>query len=134
MASRVVEDWNHNTSTNPHIFCLYGNLGSGKTTFAQGFARGLGLTIRVVSPTFLVSKRYTTPIEGHMFYHMDIYRMENELELQGIGIGDIFSDPDACVVVEWAEKLQSFLPPRRIDLSFSANDRSIHTIEIKQYD
>lgn len=59
------------------ILCLYGDLGSGKTTFTQGFARGLGITSRLLSPTFIIVRRYTIPGSEKFLYHIDLYRLRN---------------------------------------------------------
>ncbi|GIW61415.1 MAG: hypothetical protein KatS3mg089_0267 [Patescibacteria group bacterium] len=60
------------------VVALQGELGSGKTTFAQGIARALGITQRVVSPTFLIRKEYSIPAKNNIrkLYHLDLYRLQ----------------------------------------------------------
>lgn len=100
------------------IVCLYGELGSGKTTFAQGFAKALGVTTRLLSPTFIIVRRYPIPKQTGFLYHIDLYRMEGEKDLLGLGLQEILADPDSIVLVEWAEKMGDLLPKHRIDVYF----------------
>lgn len=110
------------------ILCLYGELGSGKTTFTQGFAKGLGITKRLVSPTFIIVRRYQVPKDSSFLYHVDLYRLESIDELEELGFSEIFADPHAFVVIEWAEKLGERLPKHRIDIRFSVLKDGAHTI------
>lgn len=114
----------------PKIVCLYGELGSGKTTFVQGFARGLGITTRLLSPTFIIVRRYKLP-EENFFYHIDLYRTSSTADLEQLGLSEIFLDPAAYVVIEWAEKLGELLPKDRRDIYFTTLDDERHTIIIK---
>lgn len=98
------------------IVCLYGELGSGKTTFVRGIAKALGVTNRLLSPTFIIVRRYSLPKMPSFFYHIDLYRLANEEELAGIGIREILADPDSYVVIEWAEKMGNLLPASRVDV------------------
>ncbi|MBU3957294.1 tRNA (adenosine(37)-N6)-threonylcarbamoyltransferase complex ATPase subunit type 1 TsaE [Patescibacteria group bacterium] len=90
------------------ILALYGELGSGKTTFIQGLARGLGIKKRVISPTFVFIRQY--PVAGHRspvtFYHVDLYRINEVTEAKGLGLEEIFADPGAIVVIEWADRIK----------------------------
>lgn len=112
------------------IVCLYGELGSGKTTFAQGFARGLGITSRLLSPTFIIVRRYEIPSSDNYLYHMDLYRLSEKRQVTDLGIEEIFSDPRAFVLVEWAERLGNLLPAEREDIRFSVLPNGKHTITI----
>jgi tRNA threonylcarbamoyladenosine biosynthesis protein TsaE len=115
----------------PCIVCLYGELGSGKTTFTQGFARGLGITSRLLSPTFIIVRRYQIPKKENYLYHVDLYRLHIVTDLEGIGLPEIFTDSASYTVVEWAERLGGLLPDNRIDIHFGVMDDERHTIIIK---
>ena len=132
------------------IFCLYGDLGSGKTTFLQGLAKGLGIKKRVISPTFVFIKQYeispprspfghlgggeattSTPARCDVFYHIDLCRIEKASETQGLGLEEIFKDSKAIVAIEWAEKIKKILPKKRIDIQFNYLNHKERRIIIK---
>ena len=97
------------------VLALIGNLGAGKTTFAQAFAKALGVKERVQSPTFIFMhehrlKRKTGP---SYFVHADAYR-GGVAELRSIGIEEYFGRPDAIVLIEWADRVKGLLPKKRI--------------------
>ena len=102
----------------PRIFCLYGELGSGKTTYTQGFAKGMGLSSRLLSPTFIIVRRYSLIRGETFFYHIDLYRIKNAGDLDGLGLREIFSDPNAIILIEWAQRLRALLPEKRTDITF----------------
>lgn len=102
--------------------CLYGDLGSGKTTFVQGLAKGLGVTNRIISPTFMIIRNYRSKNYGSRimsFYHIDLYRMESTKDIEGLGLEEILNDPENVVIIEWAERLKSLMSKKRIDIKFS---------------
>lgn len=109
------------------IVCLYGELGSGKTTFAQGFAKGLGITSRLLSPTFIIVRRYDIPLSKKYFYHVDLYRVKS---IRDLGLEEIFRDLNAYVVIEWADRLGELLPKERTDAHFLTTEDGKHTITI----
>ena len=119
----------------PRVLCLYGDLGSGKTTFIQGLARGLGIGKRVLSPTFVIVRQYVigdTQDVKHKshFYHIDLYRVENERDVGSLGLSEIWSDPENVVAIEWAEKIEKILPKRRIDIHFAYVSKNRRRITI----
>lgn len=89
------------------IIALEGPLGAGKTVFAQGFAQGLGVTKRLLSPTFILIREYPLPgkKEGRLF-HIDLYRLNNNLQIQELGLNEILANPQNITLIEWAEKLE----------------------------
>src|SRR6267142_6868652 len=91
--------------TPAHVL-LYGELGAGKTVFAKGLADGFGVNEadEVTSPTFTLINQYSGRLR---IYHIDLYRIETGA-LDGLGLEEIFDDPNAAVIVEWAERLGSF--------------------------
>ena len=89
------------------IYTLTGDLGTGKTVFAQGFARGLGVTEYVNSPTFTILQIYE---DGRLpMYHFDVYRIEEPEEMEEIDYEDYFFG-DGVSLVEWAELIEELIP------------------------
>lgn len=95
------------------VYVLTGELGAGKTVFTQGFARGLGITGPVNSPTFTILQIYE---EGRLpFYHFDVYRIQDPEEMEEIGYEDCFCGEGVCLV-EWGELIEELLPEERIQV------------------
>lgn len=94
------------------VFALIGDLGSGKTVFAQGLAKGLGVKGQVNSPTFNVLKFYKVSKNKYIdnFCHVDVYRLKKAADLLAVGINDFFVDKKTVTVVEWADKVMSIMP------------------------
>ena len=107
------------------IIGLSGDLGAGKTQFVKGFARGLGATDRVHSPTFALVNIYST---GRLpLYHLDLYRLETHDQIIAAGLEEYFS-PQGVSIVEWVERWQGREPSsyRRIHIEvMSESDRRI---------
>jgi len=97
------------------VFCLQGELGSGKTCFTQGLGRGLGVPDAIHSPTFILANEHRG---GRLpLYHLDVYRMRGANEAPGIGIEDYLYGDGVCVI-EWAEKIDAALPRERLWIEF----------------
>lgn len=111
---------------------FYGNLGSGKTTFIQGLANGLNIKRRIISPTFIIVRHYN--LEKGSFYHIDLYRTQTRHDLLGLGIDEILSDDNNITAIEWSDKLNDFLPKKRIELYFRYIDENKREIEVKKYE
>jgi tRNA threonylcarbamoyladenosine biosynthesis protein TsaE len=89
------------------IFTLNGDLGTGKTVFTQGFAKGLGINEPVSSPTFTIIQEYE---EGRLpFYHFDVYRIGDPEEMDELGYEDYFFGEGVCLI-EWADLIEALIP------------------------
>ncbi len=98
------------------IIGLEGELGSGKTTFIQGLAKGLKIKERITSPTFVIIKKIG------WFYHIDCYRVKSK-DLLDLGFREIISQPN-LVVIEWAEKIKKILPKNTFWIKFEYLDKN----------
>ena len=106
---------------NGTVFALDGNLGAGKTVFASGFARGLGITEPVSSPTFTIVQEY--PRADGMFFHLDLYRIDNPDAALAFGIDEFLYASDAISLVEWPERIEGLFPPGTIRVAIERTDR-----------
>ena len=98
------------------VFCLYGDLGVGKTVFSQGFAHGLGIEGPVNSPTFTILQQYE---DGRLpLYHFDLYRIADISELDEIGYEEYFYSDGLCLV-EWGNLFREIFPEHTIRISIS---------------
>ena len=119
------------------ILRLEGDLGGGKTTFLQGFAKGLGIKEKILSPTFVIIKKYRIPT-GRMgkfqsFYHIDCYRIKKPKEILNLEFKEIISNPKNIIAIEWAEKIKKMLSQDAFSIKFdflSKNKRKIKLSEV----
>ncbi len=100
-----------------------GELGTGKTTFIQSLGQTLGIKEKILSPTFVIMKKYRLTNEVankrfRNFYHIDCYRFNEPKEFLELGFGEIVKNPQNLVVIEWAEKIKKILPAQTIWLEF----------------
>jgi len=110
------------------IVALIGELGSGKTTFAQGFAEGLHILESIVSPTFKLVSEYDG--EKCKLIHVDTYRLDSIEDFLNICGEDIIRTPGAIILIEWADKIIDILPADTVQIHFQRvskieNDREL---------
>lgn len=95
------------------VYALTGALGVGKTVFTQGFAKGLGITEAVSSPTFTIIHEYH---EGRLpFYHFDVYRIGDVEEMDEVGFEDYIYGAGVSLI-EWANLIQEIMPEKYTDI------------------
>lgn len=115
------------------VVALYGELGSGKTTFVLGLSGVYEVEDKVSSPTFVLQKEYKVDDKKYSInkiYHIDLYRLP-EYTNDELGINDLASEGKNIIIIEWADRMQDILPKKRIDIYFSylsPNEREI-TVE-----
>lgn len=102
------------------IICLEGNLGGGKTTFTQGFSKGLRIKEKILSPTFVIQKRFNLKNKKYKnFYHIDCYRLNDKKDILELGFEEIIKNPENIILIEWAEKIKEFLPKGSLNIAFN---------------
>lgn len=111
------------------FIALEGDLAAGKTAFSQAFARAIGVTDTVNSPTFTIIKEY----EGTQFplYHMDVYRI-TLVEAEELGLEDYFYG-QGITLVEWASRIQQLLPSERLDIDIRRTNEDVRVIHIEPH-
>lgn len=113
------------------VICLYGDLGSGKTTFAGGFINFFLKDKRVLSPTFIIVRHYSV---NHLsikhIYHVDLYRLAKKTEVSDLGLSELLNDPESVFLIEWPEKLKKLLTKNRIEIKFLIRNESERKIQI----
>lgn len=98
------------------VIALEGDLGSGKTTFSQGFLGYFGVK-RATSPTFVIMKKYGTK-EDVKLYHLDCYRVHNSRDLLELNLEEIIKNPKNIILIEWAERIKDVLPKNSTWIKF----------------
>ena len=99
------------------LLLLVGDLGAGKTAFAQGFATGLGIDEPVTSPTFTLARSYKGRLQMN---HLDVYRLENVAEAEDLGLGEMLEV--GVTLIEWGDTIAPALPADYLELRFGFGD------------
>lgn len=110
------------------VVSLRGSLGAGKTVFARGVARELGICEAIVSPTFTLIQQYDGKLP---MYHMDLYRISSEEDFLMIGGEDFLYSSGVCLI-EWSEVISDLLPKNTIYINIKVNDDQSRTVEIEK--
>ena len=115
------------------VLGLEGDLGGGKTTFLQGFAKGLGIKEKILSSTFLIMRKFeirNSKFEN--FIHIDCYRIKKPKEILALGFKEIISNPQNIVAVEWAGRIKKILPKNSLILKFQFLNKNSRKIWLKR--
>jgi tRNA threonylcarbamoyladenosine biosynthesis protein TsaE len=116
LAGRIAEDLYPGA-----VIALYGDLGSGKTTFTGFLVKALNIDARVQSPTFVLIREYKSDKKNVIgkVNHIDLYRIKDVKEIEDLGLEEIFAEPDAIAVIEWPELIEEKLPQNVIKIKFT---------------
>jgi len=128
VAEKIAREFlNKMTGKRAAVLSLRGDLGAGKTTFVQGFAKGLGIKEKILSPTFVILKKFKiaeiknqkSKIKNfESFYHIDCYRLKGRKDLEILGFKKILLDPKNIIAIEWPERIKGLLPKDVISIKF----------------
>lgn len=109
------------------VIGLKGELGSGKTTFVQGFARALRIKEKISSPTFVIYKKFKIK-NSKYFYHFDCYRIQEAKDILDLGFKEIISNGENIVIIEWADKIKKIMPKNTLWINFKFIDEKTRKI------
>lgn len=115
------------------VLALYGDLGSGKTTFTKSFIAHFGVKETVTSPTFVIEKVYELPGTNYGWthiIHIDAYRIEKSDELVNLGWREMANDPANLIIVEWPERIQDLIPNNAKEIKFEFVDENTRKITL----
>jgi len=110
-----------------NVLCIYGNLGAGKTVFASGISKGLGISEHISSPTFTIVNEYAGRL---FFFHFDAYRIDSN-EFLDIG-GDEYIYGEGVTLIEWPENISDILPTERLEIYIDYNTNTINGFETRK--
>jgi tRNA threonylcarbamoyladenosine biosynthesis protein TsaE len=113
------------------VIALIGELGSGKTLFAQGLARGLEVprSFAITSPTFTLANEYPGRLP---FYHLDLYRLNGPAQCADLGLDELLYGPGAAAI-EWAERLGAELPEERLEVHLTFTGETSRCLELRAF-
>ena len=133
-SEKETEDFAFNLSRNINwgtVLTLNGDLGAGKTVFSRGFARGLGITEAVSSPTYTIVQEYSLP-GGKRLYHLDLYRISSPEAGLAFGVDDFVNDPNAIALVEWPDRVGSVIPDDAVKITIRHLNSSEREISVDE--
>ena len=121
IGEKIAKEILEKTKGYSQVLILEGELGGGKTTFLQGFAKGLGIREKILSPTFVIVKKFKLKNSNfNNFYHIDFYRIKKNEDV--LNLEDIISNPKNIVAIEWGERIKNILPEKINLLKFKFLD------------
>lgn len=118
---------------NGSIVALHGDLGAGKSVFARGFARGLGIKDSIPSPTFTIVQEYkynTLSGDDRWLFHMDLYRIADSNAALAFGIDEFIFDKNAIKLIEWSDRISDLILDSAIDVYINHIDEQSREIKI----
>lgn len=121
------------------VVALEGELGAGKTTFIQGFAKALGVKSKIKSPTFVLMKKYPIPAINYKLktknylYHLDCYRVRDHKDLKITELREILGESHNIVLIEWAERAREILPKKHITVHIDHIDKNTRKLLITNF-
>lgn len=118
------------------VLALFGDLGSGKTTFVSYLVKALGFESRVQSPTFVIHREYIrqsgSPIS--IIHHLDLYRLSSKEDILDLGLKELLQEKNSLVLIEWPEMAVDLLPAGTVELHFKTMQNDVKHIIVKGLD
>lgn len=113
------------------VLALEGDLGAGKTVFAQGIGEGWGATAPLISPTFVLIRQHRRPQNDVLLYHIDLYRLTSPDEIAGLGLDEMLGDPGAICLVEWPNRAPEIFAGAHMWITLQWVDEFRRTLTIR---
>jgi tRNA threonylcarbamoyladenosine biosynthesis protein TsaE len=116
------------------VLALFGDLGSGKTTFSSFLVKALGFDSRVQSPTFVIHRLYSSAVPNSaikVIHHVDLYRLTSREDVLDVGLSEMLQEQDSLVLIEWPELAMDFLPQDVVKLYFTTIDENVRNIVVE---
>lgn len=136
IARDIIKKAHDQKSDSAIVIALEGDLGAGKTTLTQEIARVFYIKERVISPTFVIMKRYNLPAQTGVLdekfkylIHIDAYRLEKSEELFKLGFQKLLEDKDNLIIIEWPENVPECIPKNTLRVKLSHEIDNSHSIE-----
>ncbi len=129
IAKNLIKKISDKKTKNATVLAMYGDLGSGKTTLTQNICKNLGIKNKIISPTFVIMKKYL--IENKKFkrlIHIDAYRLNKKEEMIHLGWNEIISDNENIIIIEWPEKIEGLIPKDSIVVKLTHIDNDTRGI------
>ena len=112
------------------VIALSGELGAGKTTLTQTLGRILGVEENMISPTFVIMKRYKLRASNwNLMIHIDAYRLKDEKELEALGWKEMIENPDNLILIEWPERVPNIIPKYAYGINLGHVDEKTRSID-----
>jgi tRNA threonylcarbamoyladenosine biosynthesis protein TsaE len=108
---------------NAIVVALFGDLGSGKTTLIKGFLFALGIRKKIISPTFILMRKFHLKKFNKNVYHLDLYRILKNKDLKILNLDELIKDSQNILLIEWPQKILKKLPPQTIKLYFKHGNK-----------
>lgn len=132
IATNLIKKISNKKPKGATIIAMYGDLGSGKTTLTQTICKNLGIKEKIISPTFVIMKKYLINNKNFKrLIHIDAYRLNKKEEMIHLGWNEIISDNENIIIVEWPEKIEELIPRNAIKIELSHFDEKTRGITIK---
>ncbi len=130
IAGKIIDKVHSLKSDTATVVALHGDLGAGKTTLTQEIAKQLEVRESVISPTFVIMKKYKVVDKKFKYLiHIDAYRLNSSEELLKLGWQEIFEDKDNLIIIEWPENVSDCIPKDVCTIKLSHTDESTRSIE-----